>query len=164
MAHTEKDAAPRDPAIKHETTDADLGGVERLVVVTGVFLALVFALIWVVYGQLLNREVRNDTPPPPIAQRQGDRLPPLPRLQQTPGPDLAQFRAAEEAALNAYAWVDKQAGIVQVPVSRAIDLIVEHGLPKRPAATAAGPGAPVGAAAAPAGPAGTPAAAPGTGH
>jgi hypothetical protein len=155
MAHTERDAGPRDPEIKHETTDANLGGVERLVVVTGVFLALVFALIWVVYGQLLKREVRNDTPPPPIAQRRGDRLPPLPRLQQTPRPDLAQFRAAEEAALNAYAWVDKPAGIVQVPVARAIDLIVEHGMPKRPTmAPAAAPGAP----------AGTPAAVPGTGH
>jgi len=149
MAHTDdRRHAPPGPN-GHETSDANLSGVEVIVVVTLVFLASVFGLIYVVFFQLKAREARLDTPPPAIAQRQGDRLPPLPRLQQTPEADLARFRAAEEAALNTYRWVDRPAGIAQVPIGRAIELIAEHGLPPRPAppapapVAAAAPGAPV---------------------
>jgi hypothetical protein len=152
MAHTENDRAHDDPAIKHETTDADLGGIERLVAFMAVFFVIVFVLIWFIYGQLLKREVRLDTPPPPIAQRQGDRLPPTPRLQTTPSADLAQFRATEEATLGAYAWTDKAAGLAQVPIGRAIDLVAEHGLPPRPPMPAPPTSAPgAGATAAPGG-------------
>lgn len=144
MAHTENDRAHDDPAVRHETTDANLSGVERLVVFMTVFLAFVFVLIWFTYGQLLKREARLDTPPPPVAQRQGDRLPPTPRLQTTPAADLAQFRATEDVTLNSYAWVDKQTGLAQVPIGRAMELVAEHGLPKRPSLPAPA-GAPGGA-------------------
>jgi hypothetical protein len=153
MAHTEDHRASSSGPIKHETSDANLGGVEGLVFITLAFLACVFALIYVLYFQLKAREARLDTPPPAIAQRAGDRLPPLPRLQRTPVTDLKQFRAAEEAALNAYRWVDKQAGIAQVPIGRAIDLIAERGMPPRPALPAPAPAAASGAAAAPPAPA-----------
>jgi len=151
MAHTDdRRAAPSGP-IKHETSDANLSGVERLVFITLAFLACVFALIYVVYFQLKAREVRLDTPPPPIAQRLGDRLPPLPRLQTTPYADLKQFREAENVVLNTYRWVDRQAGIAQVPVDRAIELIAEHGMPARPSLPAPAPAAmPAAAAAQPA--------------
>ena len=138
MAHTDDHRPSSSGPIRHETSDANLGGVERLTVITFAFLLCVFALIYVVYFQLKAREDRLDTPPPAIAQRRGDRLPPLPRLQTTPVADLKQFRAAEEAALNTYRWVDKQAGIAQVPVARAIELIAEHGLPARPVLSAPG--------------------------
>lgn len=133
MAHTDDRRPSSSGPIRHETSDANLGGVERLIFVTFAFLACVFALIYVVYFQLKAREARLDTPPPAIAARQGDRLPPLPRLQTTPVPDLKQFRAAEDAALNTYQWVDRQAGIAQVPIARAIELIAERGLPPKPA-------------------------------
>jgi hypothetical protein len=144
MAHTEDHRPGPSGPIGHETSDADLGGVERLVFITLAFLACVFALIYVVYFQLKAREARLDTPPPAIAQRQGDRLPPLPRLQTTPVTDLKRFRETEDEVLNAYRWVDRPAGIAQVPVARAIELIAEHGLPPRPAPPApavAAPGA-----------------------
>ncbi len=31
--------------------------------------------------------------------------------------------------LNTYAWVDKDAGVVRIPVDRAIDLLAQKGLP-----------------------------------
>ena len=142
MAHTENDRVHDDPAARHETTDANLSGVERLVVFMALFLAFVFVLIYFVYGQLLKREARLDTPPPPMAQRQGDRLPPSPRLQRTPGADLAQFRATEDATLNGYAWTDEAAGLAQVPIGRAMELMAEHGMPPRPAMPAPPPSAP----------------------
>jgi hypothetical protein len=147
MAHTEDHRTASSGPIKHETSDANLGGVEGLVFITLAFLACVFALIYVVYFQLKAREDRLDTPPPAIAQRRGDRLPPLPRLQKTPVADLKQFRQAEDAVLNTYRWVDRQAGIAQVPVDRAIELIAEHGLPARPVLPAPGVATAPGAAA-----------------
>jgi hypothetical protein len=56
---------------------------------------------------------------------------PEPRLQTNPSVDLAQFREAEENKLNSYGWVDKQRGIVRIPIERAMDLIVQRGLPTR---------------------------------
>jgi hypothetical protein len=56
-------------------------------------------------------------------------LPPAPRLQVTTAVDLAELRRKEEAALMTYGWIDKNAGVVRLPIGRAIDLIVERGLP-----------------------------------
>jgi hypothetical protein len=37
---------------------------------------------------------------------------------------LAQLRARETDMLSTYSWVDQQAGVVRVPVDRAIELVV----------------------------------------
>jgi hypothetical protein len=56
---------------------------------------------------------------------------PPPRLQSSPAIDLEKFRALEEAKLNSYGWIDKNAGIIRIPIDRAMDLIAERGLPTR---------------------------------
>jgi hypothetical protein len=35
------------------------------------------------------------------------------------------LRAAQRAELESYGWVDRDAGIAQIPIDRAIDLVVE---------------------------------------
>jgi hypothetical protein len=45
--------------------------------------------------------------------------------------ELRQMRAAEEAALNSYGWVDKESGRVRIPIERAMDILAEKGLPAR---------------------------------
>jgi hypothetical protein len=56
--------------------------------------------------------------------------PPEPRLQIDEEGDLARLRAQEEANLSRYGWVDKQNGVAKIPVARALELVVERGLPK----------------------------------
>ena len=56
---------------------------------------------------------------------------PQPRLQADPSRDLAAFRAREESILQSYGWVDRKAGIIRIPIERAIDLTAERGLPAR---------------------------------
>lgn len=130
MAHTDPHGGHHGGGpINHETTDANLTGVEKLIAVIVVFLAATAVAMWLVFNFFFAREVAQDVKPPAVANRQGDRLPPLPRLQTTPYPDLAKFRKAESATVTGYAWVDKTNGIVQVPVARAIDLIAEKGMP-----------------------------------
>jgi hypothetical protein len=63
-----------------------------------------------------------------------ERQPPEPRLQSTPAIDLKQIRSSEDQILGTYGWVDRQKGIVRMPIGRAMDLLAERGLPSRPPA------------------------------
>jgi hypothetical protein len=49
------------------------------------------------------------------------------------GPDAAlrQLRATEDAILTTYGWVDRKNGIVHIPIDRAMDLLLQRGLPTR---------------------------------
>ena len=55
--------------------------------------------------------------------------PPEPHLQATPAVDLAEHRAREEERLSTYGWIDRDAGVVHVPIERAIELVAREGLP-----------------------------------
>jgi hypothetical protein len=58
-------------------------------------------------------------------------LAPQPQLQTEPVTDLEKYRATEDAKLNSYGWIDKQAGIIRIPIERAMQLIAQRGLPTR---------------------------------
>jgi hypothetical protein len=79
--------------------------------------------------------------PPPTPFENARTLPPMPRLQVDPRMDLKNYREQEEDILKNYGWVDKQNGVVRIPIDRAMSLLLERGLPARqtkpPADTAA---------------------------
>jgi len=53
---------------------------------------------------------------------------PAPRLQASPHNDLVQFTAAELKRLNSTGWVDKQHGIVHIPIDDAMRRIAQQGI------------------------------------
>lgn len=55
---------------------------------------------------------------------------PEPRLQPDAARDTALFRQSQERALHSYAKVDASGNTVRIPIDRAMDIIVERGLPK----------------------------------
>lgn len=55
-----------------------------------------------------------------------------PALQTDPQEDRMALQAREENELNTYGWVDRGAGIVRIPIARAMALLLERGLPTRP--------------------------------
>jgi hypothetical protein len=59
-----------------------------------------------------------------------EQIPPRPRLQSAPMLDYAEFIAAQNQQLDSYGWVDKEKGVVRIPVARAMELALERGLPK----------------------------------
>ncbi len=59
------------------------------------------------------------------------REPPTPRLQTQPFKDLYLLRQHETERLTAYGWVDKGAGVVRLPIDRAMERLLEQGLPVR---------------------------------
>jgi hypothetical protein len=138
MAHTDPHQHGG-PALGHEPTDAPLGSAWRIYFFMLAFLALVFVAMWYALGAFSASVTRRQTAPPPLAQRAGDRQPPVPRLQTTPALDLEQYRQAQQRVLEGYAWVDEKNGIAQIPIERAIELVAEHGLPSLPSMPASAP-------------------------
>jgi hypothetical protein len=56
---------------------------------------------------------------------------PNPKLEEDERGQLNGIRLTEDQTLDSYGWVDKKAGAVRIPIERAMDLIVQRGLPVR---------------------------------
>lgn len=101
-------------------------------------LAGICAAAFVLMLQLFNFFAALQTRQSPAASRlagaYGLKEPPEPRLQVAPLADLQALRARDAAALHSYAWIDRDAGVVRIPIERAIAVLAERGLPARPAA------------------------------
>ncbi|HZV04153.1 MAG TPA: hypothetical protein VE999_03595 [Gemmataceae bacterium] len=61
--------------------------------------------------------------------------PPGPRLQTDTSADLKRFRAEEERRLNSYYWVDKEKGIVHIPIEQAMKNLAKAGIAGFPKAS-----------------------------
>lgn len=99
-------------------------------VITGLVATLIACcLISAWYFWLLaGRTARQDGPfLNPVATRM--ELFPAPRLQSMPARDLAAVRAREEAVLESYRWVNRETGIVGIPIDAAMARLVEQGVP-----------------------------------
>ena|ERR1035437_409758 len=124
---------PGDPKARHETNDINI----RAVLGFGLGLIVVaFVLhvgIWLLFMAFASREAHQGAPEFPLAVGRESQLPPEPRLQTNPRQDLKDLRAAEDAILDHYGWVDKSTGVVRIPIGDAMKLAVERGLPTRPA-------------------------------
>jgi hypothetical protein len=57
---------------------------------------------------------------------------PQPRLEVDERGQINGFRLEEEQKLHSYGWVDQKAGVVRIPIDRAMDLIAQRGLPTSP--------------------------------
>ena len=57
---------------------------------------------------------------------------PQPRLETNERVELNGFRLAEEQQLHSYGWVDKNAGVVHIPIEEAMQLLAQRGLPTTP--------------------------------
>jgi hypothetical protein len=116
----------------HETSDVNIRAIIGFG--AGLFLAAVVIhfLVWLLFEYFATRETQFAVRQFPLAAEQQNRLPPAPQLQINPRQDLADLRRRDDALLNAYGWVDRNAGIVRIPIGEAMKLAVERGLPARP--------------------------------
>src|SRR5438128_1977992 len=92
---------------------------------------VVALLMWFLFDRFAARETSRSPQPEPMAASNPRKEPPEPRLQKAPVMDLKEFRAAEDAILNSYGWVDPEKGVVRIPVERAMELVAKEGLPSR---------------------------------
>jgi hypothetical protein len=112
----------------HETVDANIRSLVRWGF--GVFALLASGLI--VSVAVFHYFVTHQSLGPPASPFGNVRaLPPRPVLQVTPAQDLQHYRDQQNAVLNSYGWVDQKAGVVRIPIDRAMDLLLQKGLPVR---------------------------------
>ena len=123
------------PVHDHERSDAHVKPLIIFLIAMGVTIAGSFVSMVGLFEFLTLRAQTFDRVPSPV--KVADELPAGPRLQVVPGLDLREMEAAQQDRLNGYGWVDEGGRVVHIPIEKAIDVVVEKGLPTRTAATTA---------------------------
>jgi hypothetical protein len=117
--------------VGHEQSDAELGPLVRFAIFLAAIVGLSALLVVGLYKYLDAREIAEKTGRYPLAEGVTRPPPPRPRLQTYPFDDIKALRKEENKVLDHYAWVDQNAGVVRIPIERAIDVLAEKGLPYR---------------------------------
>ncbi|MDB6056856.1 MAG: hypothetical protein JWO95_700 [Verrucomicrobiales bacterium] len=107
----------------------------------GIFLCVLGLLVTLVVVDLIVHWIYTDFRKSPTpsdrytgsvrAKQAAASAPEFPRLQISPPADLSKFRVEEAEQLNTYGWVNQTAGVVRIPVERAMELVLQKGLPTR---------------------------------
>jgi hypothetical protein len=111
----------------HEQTDADVRKVAMFGVGLAAMILVACLAMWITFRYLSAHQPLTGPPPSPLATTR--RLPPEPRLQTAETRDLGAVREGEDKALASYGWVDKDGGVARIPIERAMDLILQRGIP-----------------------------------
>jgi len=125
---------PQHADVSFEATDVRSSPIFKFLTYLGITVIASFILSVGIYKGLKNYWASSYEAPAPMREA-GPHLPPEPRMQGMPGHltdpqhDMREKVEADTKANNELRWVDKNAGIAQVPVKDAMKLIVEKGLP-----------------------------------
>ena len=125
-----KDGLAGNLEVHHEESDVDIRAIFAFGAGLMAVAFVVFLMIYVLFGFFDGRERMTVPAEYPLAA-QAPKVPPEPRLQEHPREDLRELRAREDEILTSYGWVDKNAGIVRIPIDAAMKLTLERGLPAR---------------------------------
>ena len=124
---------PEEPRIKkksttagHETTDVNARGVAWSAVALVIIIVAIFFALRCLYS------IFTDQHPSTAIAPQNGAPSPEPRLQVDEVRDLGRLHEHEDSILNSYGWVDQKAGIVRIPIERAMDIVAQRGLPASP--------------------------------
>lgn len=106
---------------------------------------LVYFTVWGIFHVLDTYFTKHENPPSPMVQQEvstptravpegyPEKVFPEPRLETNERGEINDFRLGEEQTLNSYGWVDQNAGVARIPITEAMKLIAQRGLPTRPA-------------------------------
>jgi len=115
----------------HEVSDLDPTRIALFAVTLAVIIVGVIFVTYALYRRFTTVEIKSQETPSPLSYTREPT--PEPRLEVNPGQALKAMRAAENAVLHSYDWVDKDHGVVRIPIDRAIAILAAGGLPARPA-------------------------------
>ncbi len=133
MADTKHAHAPAISSGPTEGDGIDYRGLVWFAVILAGTVVVSQVLMWGMWRLLEHDHRSTDAARSPLAQPIGAPAPPPNLLTDEPG-NLATFRAHEDQILTTYGWMDKNDGVVRIPISRAKELILQRGLPARGAA------------------------------
>ena len=140
------------PETHHESSDVPIRPLFVFIVIFIVFAVVSHIALWFLYKAFVKAEQKRMDPPATQVAKPSDfavpknqpLLQPFPRegvtpYRNTPVTDLADMRAAEDQTLRNYGWVDKQKGIVRIPIERAKELMAARVAVQEATAQAAPP-------------------------
>lgn len=125
---------PQHTDVSFEGTDVKSSPIFKFLTYLGITVILSFFLSLGIYKGLISYWNSSYDAPAPTREA-GPHFPPEPRMQGMPGHltdpqhDMREKVEADTKVNNELTWVDKNAGIAQIPVKDAMKLIVEKGLP-----------------------------------
>jgi hypothetical protein len=135
-------AEPVHSDVAYEKRDVEPRTIYVYLIALAIAVVLSYAVCIFVLRATTRVAIQSDTPPPPVRQEMGSAyqdLPPEPRLQGVPGhgndpqADLREKLQQDTEANERAGWIDRSAGIAQIPVKDAMKIIAEKGLPGSPA-------------------------------
>jgi len=105
---------------------------------------LVYYAVWGIFYTLEKYNEKHQAATSPMVQQTAtstrmvepgaiEKTFPEPRLETNERGEINDFRLSEEQTLNSYGWVDQNAGVARIPITKAMQLIAERGLPTKPA-------------------------------
>jgi len=137
-----KNAITTSPTAGFERRDLSPAGVLYFMLGLAVVTALLALLLTGFYKLLDKREAARQPEVNPLVTsvptdtrrvtREAPQSFPEPRLEEDERGQINASRIKEEQTLNSYGWVDEKAGVVRIPIERAMDLVAERGLPVHP--------------------------------
>jgi hypothetical protein len=134
--------APRHADVSFEERDVNVGAMYGYFVVLTLAVIATFVACVFILRVTTNFAEESYAPAPPSREAHKKELPPEPMLQGVPGhetdaqADLREKIRDDAKANEKLEWIDKSSGIAQIPVTDAMEIIVEQGFP----AIAAPPG------------------------
>lgn len=118
-------------ATTYEKRDVSVRPVAIVTVAILVASFLVMIPVRLLFAYFKGREQAQQSAPISMTRSQVAEEVPEPRLEPIIGQTLAETRKREREKLTTYGWVDKSAGVVRIPIDRALELTAASGLPSR---------------------------------
>lgn len=148
----EHDREMVNPEVHHEEKDVNIRAILWFVVIFIAFTIVTYISLGFLFDLFKKQEQKEQAGPVTMVRGAKPEVAPEPRLQpfggygqkgalNTPAADMKKMRTEEEADLISYGWVERQKGIVRIPIAQAIDIIAQQGLPVRQVPVVAGPNA-----------------------
>ncbi len=121
------------PGAGYEHTDANVWILTKFALWLVISAVVIHAGLWLAFALFVEQRTAKTEAEFPLAIEASDqpRLPAEPRLQRSPANEIYDFRRQEDAVVNGYGWIDKDAGTVRIPIEQAMRLMLERGLPAR---------------------------------
>jgi len=136
--HAAAGEAPRNADVSFEARDITTSTIYWYLIVLVLAVAASFGVCVYILRYTTSFVEQSDTPMPAARVDMGESyhpMPPEPRLQGVPGhesdpqSDLRKKIHDDTAANEQVGWVDRGAGIAQIPVKDAMKILAEKGLP-----------------------------------
>jgi hypothetical protein len=137
--------APQHSDVSFEPRDIQTGTIYWYLLALGLATAAALLICIFIFRFTTSMAASAHSAPPPSREALGKdyrAMPPEPRLQgmlgheNDPQKDLREKLKADNAANEKLEWIDKNAGIAQIPVKDAMKIIAEKGLPSAQAPSA----------------------------